>query len=404
MKWRLAIRLLRDNLFDALVLAPIILYGAFLAVGPQVQHLLGALARHPFWNFLGPQQIVLVLVAVKLLLSWRRLIEALAPQTSPDSYLLSLPIRCIERYVVVFLLRCVSNVVFLLGLSVFLNLAQSDRRGFPWLLLIVVIASGVEVGLGILRVEALPRIAHVFSLRLHSLPTRRRGIISGAGILMRLALRRHLPEGLQALVVRDVLLTLRFFSFSVVLHFLGALLCLAVMMNLLPEVRDDARAVQVVTGMTTAFGVACLALLTPRLLKFQLPYWWLERSTSMPADFIWRAKIWHANVISLIFPLVVASVRVSMLPTSPAQAGLVLIEQLLTGILVASFAGALVFETHQQPWLGALFSGLAATAFALIMVLVHWAVFFVIFPYLMRQFEARGEGRIHFLLSTHDTN
>ena len=403
-KWRLAIRLLRDNLFDALVLAPIILYGAFLAVGPQVQHLLGALARHPFWNFLGPQQIVLVLVAVKLLLSWRRLIEALAPQTSPDSYLLSLPIRCIERYVVVFLLRCVSNVVFLLGLSVFLNLAQSDRRGFPWLLLIVVIASGVEVGLGILRVEALPRIAHVFSLRLHSLPTRRRGIISGAGILMRLALRRHLPEGLQALVVRDVLLTLRFFSFSVVLHFLGALLCLAVMMNLLPEVRDDARAVQVVTGMTTAFGVACLALLTPRLLKFQLPYWWLERSTSMPADFIWRAKIWHANVISLIFPLVVVLVRISMLPTSPAQAGLALVEQVLTGILVASLGGALVFETHQQPWLGALFSGLAATAFALIMVLLHWAAFFVIFPYLMRQFEKRGEGRIHFLLSTHDTN
>ena len=236
------------------------------------------------------------------------------------------------------------------------------------------------------------------------MPTRRRGIVSAVGNLMRLVLRRLLPEGLQALVVRDVLLTLRFFSFGVVLHFMGALLCLAVMMNLLPEVRDDARAVQVVTGMTTAFGVACLALLTPRLLKFQLPYWWLERSTSMPADFIWRAKIWHANVISLIFPLVVVLVRISMLPTSPAQAGLTLVEQVLTGILVASFAGALIFETHQQPWLGALFSGLAATAFALIMVLLHWAVFFVIFPYLMRQFEERGEGRIHFLLSTHDTN
>jgi ABC-type uncharacterized transport system permease subunit len=91
-----------------------------------------------------------------------------------------------------------------------------------------------------------------------------------------------------------------------------------------------------------------------------------------------------------------------MLPTTLAQAGVVLIEQVLTGILVASFAGALVFETHQQPWLGALFSGLGATAFALIMVLVHWAIFFAIFPYLMRQFEERGEGRIHFLLSTYD--
>ena len=403
-KWRSAIRLVRDNLFDALVLAPIILYGAFLAVGPQVQHLLGALAGHPFWNFLGPRQISLLLVAAKILLSWRRLIEALAPQTSPDAYLLALPIRRIERYVCAFLLRCTGNLVFLLGLSLFLNLQQAEGRGFRWLLLIVMVASSVEVGLGLLRIEVLPGIAYALSLRLHSLPTRRRGLISGAGLLMRLALWRHLPEGLQALVVRDVLLTLRFFSFGVVLHFMGALLCLAVMMNLLPEVRDDAKAVQVVTGMTTAFGVACLALLTPRLLKFQLPYWWLERSTSMPAEFIWRAKIWHANVISLIFPLVVVLVRISMLPTSPAQAGLVLIEQVLTGILVASFAGALVFETHQQPWLGALFSGLAATAFALIMVLLHWAAFFVIFPYLMRQFEKRGEGRIHFLLSTHDTN
>jgi hypothetical protein len=403
-KCRLAIRLLRDNLFDAFVLAPIIVYGAFLAVGPHVQRLLVGLTSHPFWGFQGPQQIVIVLVAAKLLLSWRRLIEALAPQTSPDACLLSLPIRRIERYACVFLFRCLSNWVFLLGLSVFLNLSQGEGRGLPWLLCIAMVASSVEVGLGLLRVEVLPRIAHALSLRLHSLPTRQRGIVSGVGMLMRLALRRHLPEGLRALVVRDVLLTLRFFSFGVVLHFIGALLCLALMMNLLGEVREDARAVQVVTGMTTAFGVACLALLTPRLLKFQLPYWWLERSTSMPADFIWRAKIWHANVISFIFPLVVVSVRVSMLPTSTSQAVLVLVEQVLTGILVASFAGALIFETHEQPWLGALFSGLGATAFALIMVLVHWAIFFVIFPYLMRQFEERGEGRIHFLLSTHDSN
>jgi hypothetical protein len=369
-----------------------------------MQRLLIGLGSHPFWGFLGPQQIVLVLVAAKLLLAWRKLVEALAPQTSPDAYLLTLPIRRIERYASVFLFRCLNNLVFLLGLSMFFNLSQGEGSGFPWLLRIAIVASSAELALGSLRVEVLPRMAHALSLRLHSLPTRRRGIISGVGMLMRLTLLRRLPEGLRALVVRDVLLTLRLFSFGVVLHFMGALLCLAVMMNLLPEVREDVRAVNVVTGMTTAFGVACLALLTPRLLKFQLPYWWLERSTSMPADFIWRAKIWHANVISFIFPLAVVSVRISMLPTSPAQAGLVLIEQVLTGILVASFVGALIFETHQQPWLGALFSGLGATAFALIMVLVHWAVFFVIFPYLMRMFEERGEGRIHFLLSTHDSN
>jgi hypothetical protein len=119
-----------------------------------------------------------------------------------------------------------------------------------------------------------------------------------------------LPEGLRALVVRDVLLTLRFFSFGVVLHFIGAFVCLAVMVNLLAKVREDARAVQVVTGLATAFGVACLALLTPRLLKFQLPYWWIERSDFNATRFHLARQVWHANVISFLFPLVVVCVRV----------------------------------------------------------------------------------------------
>ena len=402
-KWRLATRLLRDNLFDVFVLAPIIVYGAFLAVGPQLQRLLVGMSSHSLWGFWGPEHIVLMLVAVKLLLSWRRLVEALDPQTSPDTYLLSLPIRRIERYAVVSLFRYLNNSVFLLGLSLFLNLSQGDGFGFPCLLRVALLASVVEVGAGLFRVEVLPLIAHALSLRPHSLPSSRRGVIEALGRLLRRALRRVLPEGLRALVVRDVLMTLRFFSFGVVLHFIGALLCVALMVNLLPEVRKDAKAVQVVTGLATAFGVACLALLTPRLLKYQLPYWWMERSMSMPLDFIWRAKIWHANVISFLFPLVVVCVRLWMLPESLAQAGRVLIEQVLTGILVASFAGALIFETHQQPWIGALFAGLAATAFASIMVLVHWAIFFVIFHFLMRWFEERGEGRIYFLLS-HDPN
>jgi hypothetical protein len=144
-KWRLAVRFLRDNVFDALVLAPIILYGALLGVGSQVQHLLAGLASHPFWSFLGPHQIVLISVAAKLLLSWRRLLETLAPQASPDAYVLSLPIRRIERYSGVFLFRCLSNLAFLLGLSMFLSMSLGDGREFSWLLRIAMVASSVEV-------------------------------------------------------------------------------------------------------------------------------------------------------------------------------------------------------------------------------------------------------------------
>jgi hypothetical protein len=379
-----------------------ILYGAFLAVGPQAQRLLSVLAGHPFWGFRDPKDVVLLLLGAKLLLSWRSLVETLEPQASPDAYLLSLPVRWSERYVVAFLSRCLGNLGFLVGLTLFLGQLQWERVGFSWLVRVALLATGLEVAAGLFKLKVLPDIARLFALRLQALPRHRRDFIQIIGRVLRSSLQRVLPEGLRALVVRDVLLTLRFFSFGVVLHFLGALLCLAVMANLLRKVQGDDRAVQVVTGLATAFGVACLALLTPRLLKFQLPYWWMERSTSMPLDFIWRAKVWHANLISFLFPLMVVCVRIWTLPTTLAQAGGVLIEQVLTGILVASLAGALVFETHQQPWLGALFSGLGATAFALIMVLVHWAIFFAIFPYLMRQFEERGEGRIHFLLSTYD--
>ena len=403
-EWQSATRLLRDNLFDVFVLAPLIVYGASLALGPSVQRLLTGLASHRLSPFQGPSQLILALLAAKLLFSWRRLLEALTPQTSPDVYLLCLPIRRIERYTVVFLLRSLNNWVFLLGLTLFLDLSRGTGGGFLWLIHLALLATTLEVGAGLVRVELVGPFAHALDLGARSGHASRRGVIETIGMLIRASLQRLLPEGLRALVVRDILLTFRFFSFGVVLHFAGAVLCLVVMVNLLPDIRGDARAVQVLTGLATAFGVAFVALLSPRLLKFQLPYWWIERSTSAPAAFIWRSKIWHANLISLPVPLAVVSLRLWMLPESPAQMCLVLVEQVLTGILVASFTGALIFETHQQPWLGALFSGLGATAFALIMVLLHWAAFFVIFPYLMRQFEMRGEGRIRFLLSTHDPN
>ena len=405
-KYLLATRLLRDHLFDVFILAPIILYGAFLAVGPQAQQLLADLINHPLWGFWGPKQVVLAFIAAKLLFSWRKLVDALAPQTSPDAYLLSLPIRRTDRYAVVFLIRYLNNSLFILSLSFFLSLSQSAAGSYLWLLQLALLSTGVEVGAGLLSVEVLSPITHTLSLslRLPGSQARRHGIVNGIGVVTRHALRRFLPEGLRALVVRDVLLTFRFFSFGVALHFVGALLCLAAMVKLLPEVREEPKAVQVVTGLATAYGVACLALLTPRLLRFQLPYWWMERSTPMPPDFIWSTKVWYANAISFTFPLVVVCVRLSLLPATVTQAGLVLIEQVLTGILVASFVGALVFETHRQPWLGALFSGLGATCFALIMIFLHWSFFFAIFPYLMRQFQTRGESRIDFLLSTHDSD
>jgi hypothetical protein len=38
------------------------------------------------------------------------------------------------------------------------------------------------------------------------------------------------------------------------------------------------------------------------------------------------------------------------------------------------------------------------------MILLHWGLFFFLFPYLMHHFAERGENRVRFLLLTHDPN
>ncbi len=91
-------------------------------------------------------QIVLVSVAAKLLLSWRRLLEALAPQTSPDAYLLSLPIRRIERYCRCFSVSLPEQFSFSSRSQRVPELSKGDGRDFPWLLRIAMVASSVEVG------------------------------------------------------------------------------------------------------------------------------------------------------------------------------------------------------------------------------------------------------------------
>jgi len=397
-----ACRLLRDNLFDVLILGPLILYGVYLAVGPYIERLANDASRRAAegWTL---RQIVFLLLAAKLILSWRRILEDIHPQTGPESCLLSLPIRKGERYGVLLLERWLKNLA-VLALGAFFIVESGVTSEVFALAGLAALVTGAEIGAAAARMELLPRVFGSLALQQRSSRGRTLGWVRGLPMGLAKALRFRLPEDVGALVERDLLLTFRLFSFGVTLHFAAALLCLATLAHILPEVKEDRRVVAVVTGLATAYGVASLALLSPRLLRFQFPFWWIERSASVTPEAIWRAKVWHANLISVGFALLVVASRVWLLPVSLTEAFLVGIEQLLIAILVASFVGALVFETHQQPWLGVLLSGLAATAFALMMIVIHWLLFFAIFPHLMRAFENRAEGRIRFLLLTHDPN
>jgi hypothetical protein len=402
LRWLLFARWIRDNLFDALVLSPLIIFGVYRAVGHHLERLLSHLPSILGYGFWRPVAAVGLFLTIKLMLSWRVVMEEVHPQSTPDACLLYLPIDRSERYISLFLHRGFKNCLLVLLLGLLLVPAFSSKI-IP-LLAVGALATGLEIGLGLVWTELLPRAFQPMSLRYHSVAKIRQGLAASLRWVFRKALGRHLDEDLRASVVRDILLTLRFFSLGVLLHFIAALLCLTAMVNILPEVKEEARAVQVVTGLTTAYGVAMIALLSPRLLKFQLPYWWIERSAPVSPRSIWHAKVWHANAIVMLFPCLVVLVRLWLVPVPWWQACLIAVEQILTGVLVASFIGALVFETHQQPWLGVLFSGLGSTAFGLMMVLLHWGLFFVLFPGLMHWFAERGEARIRFLLLAHDPN
>lgn len=399
LRWILAIRWARDNLFDAFVLAPLILWGIYQAVGLRLERLSTHLVRLTNEGTWQPIEAMGFLLAIKLAISWKGAMEEFQPQSSPDACLIYLPVRESERYLSICLHRGFKNC----GLALLLGTLLLPFR-FSHLLLSLelgLLATILEVGFGILRIDLLPRVFRPLTSWRPATRTRP-GPAATLGTMFKGLLEHRLRPELRALVLRDILLTLRFFSLGVTLHYLAAVLCLAVMAIVLPQVEDDGRAVRVVTGLTTAYGVAMIALVSPRLLKFQLPYWWIERSMPISFHSIWEAKIWHANAIALWFPVLVVLIRCWVLPVSSWQACLLAAEQVLTAILVASLIGALVFETHQQPWLGVLFSGLGATAFALMMVLLHWGLFFILFPHLMHAFAERGKDRVRFLLLAHD--
>jgi hypothetical protein len=164
-------------------------------------------------------------------------------------------------------------------------------------------------------------------------------------------LRRRLDEPVAAQVVRDWQLTRRGFSSAVYLAlgfavlFQGVLIVAARRYSLSPEWFSK------IAQICCAFSVFSLTALAPLLVKYQLPYFWVEKSTGLSPEAIWKAKFWYARLAAI--PALVLSVLV-VTPISPfpaADHALLILKLFIIAFMVASLIGVMAFEIAPRPLL-----------------------------------------------------
>lgn len=249
----------------------------------------------------------------------------------------------------------------------------------PWFLL-------VELALG-------ATLARVLYLRWRSGDLETAGHLTRGGSVVRRRIsdlllapgRRRLGGAVAVQVGRDLLLVLRRFSPAVHLAAAGTILLWMAAVAALPEGVAWGEPLGVFLAILAVYPPAALV---PFLLRHQLASGWLERSSGVDPETVWKAKLWSARLLAL--PALAGSAAVvAWLATRPGRVdplelGVVgvLLQLLAGGWIVASFLGVAVFETAEHPFLGLLFASLAGLALAALLVFVPrvawmWVVLYV---------------------------
>lgn len=217
----------------------------------------------------------------------------------------------------------------------------------------------------------------------------------------RLALRGLALRPSRALAVgitRDVQLVLRRFSPAVPLCASCSLLTLAAVASVvfdadLPSLWRQRLAL---IGSTLAV-LACVSLV-PFLLKYQLPRFWIEKSTGVEPFDVWKAKLWTSGLLALV-PFA-AGVAILALAPLPWEAKAVTVLQLTaTAGIVTSIVGLVVFEIAAQPLLGLVFGSLVSLALAALFAFYPqaWWLWLVAYLYVAHQIAGRATRRVRLM-------
>lgn len=189
----------------------------------------------------------------------------------------------------------------------------------------------------------------------------------------------RLEPGVAALVWRDLLLIVRRFSPAVDVALAAVGLTFLALLSLPRFALGTGwslRAAQLGGFVATLSLVA----LVPLLIKHQLPRLWIEKSTGVDLQQVWRAKLWLARLLALP-PLLIGGAMLVFLAPSGFVVGLATFWG--GGWMIATTIGLASFEIAERPILALIFSASIGLAFASLLIFVPAAWWLWVVAYLV---------------------
>lgn len=212
------------------------------------------------------------------------------------------------------------------------------------------------------------------------------------------AVARLTGGNVAAHLLRDLLLTFRFFSSAVYVSFAVAALFQLALVVFAFRVADSGNWFELGAQSACALSTFALAALAPALVKHQLGYLWLERALPVDKEDLYKNKLWYARLISLPALIVCAVIAPSVGSLGDAtNLAFLLLKMALVWLLVSSLVGALAFEITSRPGLAIPFTAIASLSIASLTIRVWW-LWLLVYPYIMDKLEQRGHERAHILL------
>lgn len=195
-------------------------------------------------------------------------------------------------------------------------------------------------------------------------------------------------------LLRDLILTFRFFSAAVYLSFAFATI-FEVSLIVLAQRTDYP--VEIIAQGVTALATFALAALAPALVKHQLPFLWLERSLPVSGEDMSTCKMFYACLISLPIPIISFLLSLVLKPLPLAEEGFLLFQIMLVWLTVASLVGILSYEIASRPALAIIFIAIGSLAIAILVIQLWW-IWFILYPYVMDKLLVRGRERARILI------
>ncbi|MEW6730168.1 MAG: hypothetical protein AB1489_02405 [Acidobacteriota bacterium] len=201
-----------------------------------------------------------------------------------------------------------------------------------------------------------------------------------------------------AQLLRDLLLTFRFFSSAVYLGFAVAILCQFGFILFSLRYGQTGLSFELAAQTACALASFALAALASALVKYQLAFLWLERSTPVKGIEMYHDKLWYARLLSLP-ALIISAVLMFLLSSADISSRIFLLaKMLLVWLMVSSFVGALSFEIITRPTLAIPFVAIASLSITSLTIRLWW-LWFLLYPYIMAKLAERARQRTYLLLT-----